>query len=356
MTLGPEIQTVLKAHQSVSVSRSARRLLLCAFSCTLALAGLPSARAVSCSTESALNQTDRTALLAAANGIASDITGQHYDLLQAGLLPTVSGDWDSIRGVAQAALPLTKGGSINWSDGYLLDATDLKAPTDTQFFCTTADSQITITISLRNLPAGRYALLLGDYEGAPLRGQLALILGTDPTAGNQWKLGGLFTHEGAFEGHDGVWFWSRARALAARKQTWSAWFSYDAARWLLIPVDFLSSPNLERLNKEQLDLGTNPINSLPITVAGAGTDAGKNWQITALRLDPTLHTDDLALVYIGSGLTDPTAQRAEAVAVMSAFLRLHPELRDNFHGLWAYAERDGRRTYAIELAMADIPR
>lgn len=332
------------------------RLIACSLACALAIAIAPTARAVNCSTESALKQADRDALLAAANGIASDITGQNYDRLQATLLPTVSGDWDGIRGVAQAALPLTKGGAIYWGDGYLLDATDLKTPADTQFFCTTADSQITITVSLHNLPAGRYALLLGDYEGAPLRGQLALILGTDPTAGNQWKLGGLFTHEGAFEGHDGVWFWTHARALAAKKETWSAWFSYDAARWLLIPVDFLSSPNLEKLNKEQMDLGTSPINSLPFTVTGAGPDAGKTWQITALRLDPSLHTDDLALVYIGSGLTDPTAQRAEAVAVMSAFLRLHPELRDNFHGLWAYAERDGRRTYAIELAIADIPR
>lgn len=356
MALGPGVERFFKMDSHFSVSLAVRRLALCSLSCALALAAVPSALAVNCSTQSTLKQPDRDALLAAANGIASDITGQNYDRLQAALLPTVTGDWDSIRGVAQAALPLTKGGNIYWSDGYLLDATDLKAPSDTQFFCTTADSQITVTISLHNLPAGRYALLIGDYEGAPLRGQLALILGTDPTAGNQWKLGGLFTHEGAFEGHDGVWFWSRARALASKKQDWSAWFSYDAARWLLIPVDFLSSPNLEKLNKEQLDLGTSPSNSLPITVNGTAADAGKNWQITALRLDPSLHTDDLALVYIGTGLTDPTAQRAEAIAVMSAFLRLHPELRDNFHGLWAYAERDGRRTYAIELAMADIPR
>lgn len=356
MVLGPGIGKFFQADSHPPVSRTLRRLALYSLACALGLVAIPSALAVNCSTESALKQPDRDALLNAANSIASDITGQNYDRLQAALLPTVSGDWDSIRGVAQAALPLTKGGAISWSDGYLLDATDLKAPADTQFFCTTADSQITITVSLHNLPAGRYALLIGDYEGAPLRGQLALILGTDPTAGNQWKLGGLFAHEGAFEGHDGVWFWSRARSFAAKKQIWSAWFSYDAARWLLIPVDFLSSPNLEKLNKEQMDLGTNPQNSLPITVAGTGPDAGKNWQITALRLDPSLHTDDLALVYIGSGLTDPTAQRAEAIAVMSAFLRLHPELRDSFHGLWAYAERDGRRTYAVELAMADIPR
>ncbi len=356
MALGPGVEIIFRTHFHSSSPRAIYRLLLCGLSCVLGLASVPSAFAVNCSTESALKQADRNALLATAGSIASDITGQNYDRLQATLLPTVTSAWDSIRGVAQAALPLTKGGVVYWSDGYLLDATDLKGSADTQFFCTMEDSQITVTISLHDLPAGRYALLIGDYEGAPLRGQLALILGTDATAGNQWKLGGLFAHEGALDGHDGVWYWSHARALAAKKQVWSAWFTYDAARWLLVPVDFLSSPNLEKLNREQMDLGTNPINSLPITVAGTGSDAGKNWQITALRFDPSLHADDLALVYIGSGLTDPTAQRAEATAVMAAFLRTHPELRDNFHGLWAYAEHDGRRTFAIELAMADIPR
>jgi hypothetical protein len=244
---------------------------------------------------------------------------------------------------------------LAWGDAYLLDATDLKAPADTQFFCTNADSAATITINLRNLPPGRYALLIGDYLGASLAGQLALIVGAD--AGGKWKLGGLFAREGALEGHDGVWFWSRARQLAAKKaapaiSSWSAWFSYDAARWLLLPVDFLSSPHLEKLNREQTQVGSNPADALPLTVTGS---AGKSWKITAVRLDTTLHTDDLGFAYESSGVSDPLAARAEAIAVMSAFLKQHGELRENFHGLWAYAEKDGKQSYAIEQAMSQIP-
>jgi hypothetical protein len=197
-----------------------------------------------------------------------------------------------------------------------------------------------------------------------LAGQIALILGSDPTANGQWKLGGLFVREGDFNGHDGIWYWRRARELAAKKpgnpaaggqpatQNWPAWFSYDAARWLLLPVDFLSSPHLEKLNREQTQVSANPQEALPLFVSA---ESGKTAKITAIHLDATLHTDDLALVYEGSGITDPPAARAEAIAVMSGLLKLHPELRDNFHGLWAYAEKDGRRTYAIELAMHDIP-
>lgn len=320
----------------------------------LAVAVFP-AGAVNCTTQSSLQPGDRQALLTAGNSIADAIASQNLDSLQADLLPAVIGEWDSIRSATQGAAPLFKGGKVYWGDGYLLDATDLKAPADTQFFCANADSAVTMTISLRSLPAGRYALLIGDYEGAPLAGQLALILGTDTTAGGKWKLGGVFAREGSLEGHDGVWYWRHARELATRKAEWSAWFSYDAARWLLLPVDFLSSPHLEKLNKEQSQLSADPLNSLPLTVTGSGSDSGKSWKITALTLDTALHTPDIAVVYEGTGLTDPMAARAEAVAVMSAFLKLHPELRENFHGLWAYSEKDGRRSYAVEQAMHDIP-
>jgi hypothetical protein len=312
--------------------------------------------AVNCTTQASMQAADREALLSAGNSIADHVAGQNFDQLQASLLPSVTGDWESIRGVAQAAAPVLKGGKVYWGDGYLLDASDLKSTADTQFFCTNADSAMTMTITLRSLPAGRYALLIGDYEGAPLAGQMALILGTDATANGKWKLGGLFVREGALDGHDGIWYWRHARELAGKKAVWSAWFTFDAARWLLLPIDFLSSPHLEKLNQEQLQLATNPADSLPLTVtAGAGTDAGKSWRVTALHFDATLHAADLGLVYDGTGLTEPVAARAEAIAVMSALLKLHPELRENFHGLWAYAEKDGKRIYAIELAMHDIP-
>jgi hypothetical protein len=307
---------------------------------------------VSCTTQAAMPGPDRDILLAAANPLAAAVASQNFGVLQAALLPAVTGDWDSIRGVAQNAKPLLQGGELHWRNAYLLDATDMKAPQDAQFFCTNADSSLTVTINLRSLPPGKYAVVLGDFSGNPLAGQLGMILGQDS---NKWKLGGLFVREGAFDGHDGVWYWSHARDEVKSKHTWAAWFDYDIARWLLLPVDFLSSPNLEKLNSEQLQL-TAPSESFPVTVAStAAADAGKSWKITSLHFDATLHAPDLALTYESAGLTDPQAKRAEAISVMSGLLHAHPELRENFHGLWGYAEKDGARTYAIEVAMHDIP-
>ena len=313
-----------------------------------------------CTTQAEMQPQDRDALIAAATPLAQGIAAQNFDLLHAQLLPAVAGDWESIRSGAQAASSILKGGELHWRNAYLLDATDLKAPTDAQFFCTNAENSLTVTINLRSLPIGRYALMLGDFAGSPLAGQIALILGVDTTSGGAWKLGGLFAREGAFDGHDGVWYWTQAREQATNNQSWSAWFSYDAARLLLLPVDFLSSPNLEKLVREQAHLKASPLDVLPLTVTAPSqttgpTGAGKSWRITAVRVDATLHTPDLGLTYEGTGLTEPQAARAEAVAVMSALLKLHPELRNSFHGLWAYAEKDGKQSYAIEQAMHDIP-
>jgi hypothetical protein len=151
------------------------------------------AYAANCTTQGSLQPAVRESLLAAGNTLAGGIAAQNFDLLQSSLLPAVTGDWDGIRSVAQAAKPLVQGGTLTWGDAYLLDASDLKAPADTQFFCTNADSSVTMTISLRSLPPGRYALLIGDYIGAPLAGQIALILGTtDAGPVGSWKLGGIF--------------------------------------------------------------------------------------------------------------------------------------------------------------------
>jgi len=148
-----------------------------------------------------------------------------------------------------------------------------------------------------------------------------------------------------------VWWWTHARELAAQDQPWSAWYCYEAARWLLVPVDFLSSPNLERLDSEQALIRNSPQEAFPLTLP----DGDRNWKIDSVRLDLSLHQADLGVTYESTGVTDQAAQHTEATAVMSALLKVHPGIRDNFHGLWAYAMKDGKRTPVMELPMAQIP-
>ena len=77
--------------------------------------------------------------------------------------------------------PVVKGGQVQLRNLYLLDALALTAPADTQFFCSNASGSLTVTLIMRALPPGRYAVVLADAAGAPLAGQIGLVLAWDPT-------------------------------------------------------------------------------------------------------------------------------------------------------------------------------
>ena len=195
-------------------------------------------------------------------------------------------DWEGIRGAVELGAPLMKDGQVQLRSLYLLDATTLTATADTQFFCSNASGSLTVTMTMRALPPGRYAVVLADAAGAPLAGQIGLILAWDVRAGG-WKLGGLTVRQGSFDGHDGVWYWTRARELArSRPSDWAAWYTYEAARYLLVPVDFISSPNLEKLARSsRRSRILRRMRSLFASRRRPGM-----WKIDAVRLDATLCT------------------------------------------------------------------
>jgi hypothetical protein len=314
------------------------------------LAAPATGRATSCTTQAALQPMDRDALTAAGGRLAVAVAEQDDATLKAALLPAVAQDWEGIRQVVESSAPLMKGGKIQLRSLYLLDATSLTATADTQFFCSNATGSLTVTLTLRALQPGRYAVVLADAAGAPYAGQLGFLLVWNGPA-DGWKLGGLTVRPGVLDGHDGVWWWSQARDLARDGRSWSAWYAYEAARMLSVPVDFLSSPNLEKMGAEQSAIKGSPQEVFPLTLP----DGPRTWKIDTVALDPMLLHADLGVVYESTGVTDPAAQRTEAVAVLSAFLKAQPELRQSFHGLWAYAVKDGKRTPVIELPMAQIP-
>ncbi|MGA2570472.1 MAG: hypothetical protein ABSF23_08140 [Terracidiphilus sp.] len=313
----------------------------------LLLAPLAS-RGATCTTQAEMGPLDRDALATIATRMANAVLTQDFAALQADLLPQEASEWANIRAAVEQAAPLIKGGQFQLRNVYLLDSSMLSAPADTQFFCSNSTGSLTVTITMNTLPPGRYAVVLADATGAPLAGQMGLILAWDGAA-TAWKLAGLTVRPGVFDGHDGVWYWVRGREMA-KVDPWSAWFSYEAARYLLLPVDFLSSPNLEKLRQEQ-SLIVPPQNSFPLSIP----DGDRTWKIEAVGLDPALHEPDLGVVYESTGVTDPAALRTEATAVMSAFLKTQPGIRANLHGLWAYAEKDGKRTPVMELPMKQIP-
>lgn len=305
--------------------------------------------AVSCTAQAELGSLDRDALVAVASRMASAVTAQDFGALQAALLPEEASQWNGIRAAVEQAAPLIKGGQFQFRNVYLLDAASQAATADTQFFCSNATGSLTVTIDMSTLPPGRYAVVLADAVGAPLAGQMGLVLAWDGAA-TAWKLAGLTLRQGVFDGHDAVWYWVRGRELA-KVDPWSAWYSYDAARYLELPFDFVSSPNLEKLRQEQAQIAPSPQNAFPLSLK----DGDRTWKIEGVGLDTALHEPDLGVAYESTGVTDPAALRTEATAVLSAFLKTQPGIKANFHGLWAYAEKDGKQTPVMELPMGQIP-
>jgi hypothetical protein len=313
-------------------------------------------QATSCTTQGELQPQDRNAISSIAGRLALAIVGQDFGSLQAALLPAEAGDWAGIHDSVELGAPLVKDGQVQLRNIYLLDASTQTATEDTQFFCSNTTGSLTVTMNMRSLPPGKYAVVLADAVGAPLAGQIGLVMALDTTGGAPaWKLAGLTVRQGTFDGHDGVWYWSRARELAKPEQAatsgWPAWFAYEAARYLLVPVDFLSSPNLEKLGQEQAQIKNSPVDAFPYSLQ----DGDRTWKIDAVRLDASLRQPDLAVIYESTGVSDPAAVRTEAGAVLSAVLKAQPGLRQSFHGLWAVAMKDGKRTPIIELPMAQIP-
>jgi hypothetical protein len=304
-------------------------------------------QAATCTAQAELSPQDRADLTAVGGRLSQAVVQQDLTTLQSALLPAETAEWNGIRGAVEQAAPLVKGGQLQLRNLYLLDASSMTAAADTQFFCSNTSGSLTVSITMHALPPGRYAVVLADAAGAPLGGQLGIILAWD---GSSWRLAGVSARQGIFDGHDGVWYWSRARGLA-KVDPWSAWYSYDAARYLLLPVDYLSSPNLDKLQQEQTQIQSSPQDAFPYSLP----DGDRTWKIDAVLLDSSLHQADLALVYESTGVTDPAALRTEAIAVFSAFLKAQPGIRQNFHGLWAYAAKDGKRTPVMELPMAQIP-
>jgi hypothetical protein len=312
--------------------------------------------ATSCTTQAEMSPQDRNALASVGARLAQAVLAQDFNTLQASLLPAEAGDWQEMHDAAELGAPLVKDGQVQLRSMYLLDASTLTATADTQFFCSNASGSLTVTMNMRSLPPGKYAVILADAAAAPLNGQIGLVLAWDPTAApGAWKLAGLTVRQGSFDSHDGVWYWTRARDLARTPPPsgdgWSAWYSYEAARYLLVPVDFISSPNLEKLAQEQGQIKDSPQDAFPYSLQ----DGDRVWKIDSVRLDASLHEPDLAVAYESTGVTDTAAVHTEATAVLSALLKAHPALRKNFHGMWAVAVKDGKHTPELELPMAQIP-
>lgn len=299
-----------------------------------------------------MNAAERDPIVQAARMLGSQIQAGNTAAVRQSTIAQVAGQFDPVAANIQAIAPMIQSATLTVNAVYALKATDLKSTQDeTQFFCAVPGSSLIITVTIPQLPPGNYALAILRATGVEHPQHLSLILQNEGTSTPEWKLAGFFTRPLTAAGHDGVWYWTAGRNYAQKNEDWNAYYYYETAAFLLNPADFLSSPNLEKLQKEAQTVrpaelpGANPL------VVKAGS---QSFNITSMRTDTFSGGLDLVINYQTKDVSDPVATHAQIVELMKAVLTQHPELRQAFHGLWVYAHGDNHTQYAIELPMNQI--
>ncbi len=309
-----------------------------------------------CTTQSQMQPAERDILAQAATSFATLVQGNDAVAVKQQTIPQVAQDFTGIADAIATTAPHLQGATLRPSTLWLLDASKNTAAQDTQFFCNLNRSQAETSFAIPALPPGRYALAIVDAKRASAPWQLAMLL-RQSAAGN-WQLAGFFPRATTAAGHDGLWYWTDARTAAGKRENWTAWIEYGEAERLLKPVGFAASTHLEQLREEQgkaappaLSNGISP--EAPLVIKAKD---GSEYQLTSLSPDDSLGGDriDVAMHYKAGSLTDPVAARARNQKAASALVAAYPDLREHFHGIWAFAESGSGAPFASEEPMAGL--
>lgn len=316
--------------------------------------------AQSCTTQAEMDAATRSGLQSTSIQMVQQIATGNTAAIQSSIAPQVASDASGILNSTSSAAPLLKGANFMVRDMYVLEATDNPADAPpTQFFCGSMNQPPHVIFTLGGLQKGSYAIVMVEAMGTAQPQQMTVIFaqssaatGRPASSASGWKLAGFAFKPTTMAGHDGLWYWKQARIYAQKKQNWSAYFYYATAQYLLVPVDYLSSSNLNKLLRE-----TNAVKppGLPGQQPMLLENGPQKFSITDIHTDGSLGGLDLVIRYAAQSVSDLVAIRAQNIALMHLMLQAHPELRQAFHGLWVYAVAPGQDPFGIELPMGQIP-
>ena len=319
------------------------------------------ARGETCTTQSAMTATDRDGLVSAARGLAEKIQAGDAEGVRALTVVEYAKDFSAIQSAVGSTSARVKGGTLVVEQVYLLDGSDLKRTADgaaanSEFLCSLNHSIAEADFLIPSLPPGKYGFAIVEALGVPAPWRLSFLLRQDE---GKWMMAGFYPVAMTAAGHDGLWYWTQARAMAKGKEQWNAWLYYQQAESLLSPAGFLQSTHLEKLRGEAT-AATPPVASqgvsadVPLVVKGRD---GVEYYFTGMGTDDSLSKDkiDVTAKLKVAEIGDPVAARKRNESAMAALLAAYPEMRKGFHGVWIIAEAPGQNPFATEQAMNEIP-
>ena len=306
--------------------------------------------AQTCSSAAEMDAATRSALERTAGqffGYAS--RGDVFDLKQSAI-PSLSSNFGSIEAVVVDQRSLFAGAQSTMRAAYVLEASGTAPVAQAEFLCGVWGTPSWATFVISNLPPGRYGLVIQDVNTPKGGYTLTMVLKQD---GGAWKLAGYYSKPAEIGGHDGQWFLSKAREYKAKGATRNAWFYYLTAWDLMTPVDFISTPRLDKLSEEMQSVRPPdlPTSDHPLALAATG---GRTFQLIHMSALPVGNDLDLLVKYRVPDVSDTQKAFDDNVAVIRAVVARYPEFRDPFAGVVARATEPSGRDYGTLLAMKDV--
>jgi hypothetical protein len=303
----------------------------------------------SCESGADLNPAAKSAIESAAQRYFSMSTQGDVAGLKANAIPAVAGNFT---GIEQAVVDNKKyfaEGQPVVAGTYLLDASQIKDAQRADFYCGIYNSSQRVGFSIPGLPAGRYAIVVQKITGDKDPVTLTMIL---QDMGGSWKLAGYYPRLNAIGGHDGDWYLTQARQYKAKNQLRDAWFYYLTAWDLLAPVNFMSSPQLDKIAQE---IESARPADLPSAQSPMNLSAnGKVFKITELAPVPVGNDLNLRVRYESADATNSAVAFQDNMAVIKGIVAKYPELRDAFNAVIARAVDSSGHEYGSLLAMKDV--
>jgi hypothetical protein len=332
------------------ISSSLYRHSICLLTLGVAIvAGSHFLVAQTCSSGNDLDAASKSAIDSAATQYLNMSKNGDVAGLKASAIPAITGDFSSIEQAVVTNKPYLADGQATITGTYLLDASQSKtALPRADFYCGIYNSQDRVGFSIPNLPPGRYAVAIQKVNGkTPIT--LTLVL---QNMGGAWKLAGYYPRLDAIGGHNGEWYLTKARDFKAKGQLLDAWFYYLTAWDLTAPVNFMSTPQLDKIATEMQSARPNdlPSDNSPLNLSANG----KMFKVTELAAVPVDNSLDLRIRYQNPSASDSGIAFKDNMAVIKAIVAKYPELREAFDAIVARAVDTGGHEYGSLLSVKDI--
>ncbi len=357
---GSSLRLVLSTTGTRNPQAHVRALLRRCLQVSLALSIASHAHSQSqpsaCTTQSAMTSEVRQSLADTALALAMAIKGNDTERVRSMSAPAIASNFDSTVFVIHQTSAAIANDNLVVTQLYRLDASSRKPndPAVASFGCPLAGSTNEVEFSIPGLPPGIYAFVVVEANG-DRPWMLPILL---QQQGADWKMAGFYPHARTTAGHDGLWYWTTARANAKAGKKWLAWVQYGEADQLLRPANFIASTHLDQLRDERRtnapgELSDGISAETPLVIKAKD---GPEFHFTSLG---TAATDDgkalnLVLHYQADSVTDSGAANTRNTAAASAMLTAHPELREGFSGVSIFAEAPGQTPFVTAQSLAEI--